>query len=289
MRALKKAVLRTLHYSDIFDYPVTEEEIYRYLLYQKSSKQALREVLEDLVDMGLIGEKDGFFYLNGRDSLPKKRLKREEISARKWLKVRNLAESISKFPFIESIVVTGTLARDNSEEEDDLDLLIITSGQRLWSARIFLVLYLLLTGQYRRKHAVQNRVCPNVWITLDHLQFAPENIFVAHEIAQSRVVYGEEVYNKFIVSNSWITKVFPNITLPSVTIGKHRKPKFIFGSLGGWLEKLVFWAQYVYMKPRISTEKVSLTRALFHPAPVDREILNDYRKRGPLIEQTLQD
>src|SRR5258706_5721763 len=61
---LERAILETLAYSDVFDYPLRLDELYRYLPMRVEIGQ-LRQVLNSL--NGLLGMKDEFYFLSGRE------------------------------------------------------------------------------------------------------------------------------------------------------------------------------------------------------------------------------
>ena len=45
--AIESGILKTLLYADIFDYPLTADEVYRYLPAVRAPREAVRSVLRD--------------------------------------------------------------------------------------------------------------------------------------------------------------------------------------------------------------------------------------------------
>jgi len=100
---------------------------------------------------------------------------------------------------------------ENSEEGDDIDLMIVTSPQRLWLTRGLVVVFLLLTGQYRRPEKIKDKVCPNLMFSEEVLEFPDHDLFTAHEIVQMLPIYDRlNTYQKFLQANSWIKDFLPN-------------------------------------------------------------------------------
>lgn len=278
---LQKCILRTLNYADIFDYPLKKEEIYRW--YIKSFNHPLtsfNEELSDLIKEKLIENKDEYFYLKGRDEIVEFRKRREEWSKEKWEIAEEIAKKLKKIPGIKLIGITGSLAMSNSRKDDDIDLLIITAGNSLWLVRLMVFLFTLILGINRRKpkdREVKNKICFNLFLEENHLKIDPENLFLAHEICQMKPIFERDnIYNRFIKENEWVKKYLPN----AVKITNHQ-PLSTNNNKGllSFLNYLAYRMQLLYMKPKITNEKVSLHQAFFHPHNLEKKILKEYQKR----------
>jgi len=199
----RQAILKTLHYADIFDYPLKVEEIHRYLV-----KPLKIDVLKEILSQMGSGP---YYCLPGREGIVELRKRRQAWSQPKLRKARKITSFLKFIPWIKLIGVTGALAVENSDEGDDIDLLVITTPKRLWLTRGLVVTFLLLTGQYRRPGKVKDRICPNLMIGEDALEFPNRDLFTAHEIAQMRPIFDRnDTYQKFLQANSWIKDFLPN-------------------------------------------------------------------------------
>ena len=69
----QQAILEALAYSDIFEYPLRLNELYRYLP-MRAEVDDLSTALESL--KGQVGEKDGFYFLRDREEIVKLRRER---------------------------------------------------------------------------------------------------------------------------------------------------------------------------------------------------------------------
>ncbi len=199
----KQTILKTLHYADIFDYPLTAEEIRKYAV----------EPLEDADPTSLseLRGAGGYYCLPGREEIVELRRRRERWSEPKLGKAQRIAGFLKFIPWIKLVGVTGALAMGNSDEEDDIDLMIITSSGRLWLTRGLVVTFLLLTGQYRRANKIKNRICPNLMLSEKALEFPDRDLFTAHEIVQMKPIFERDnAYQKFLQANNWVKDFLPN-------------------------------------------------------------------------------
>ena len=184
----KDLVLATLAYHDLFDYPLTQKEIWKFLLLRpkkhlrggRMDSSEVEEILKQLVNKKIIGCQQSFYFLLSRSSTPEEskatsgvksssahhprgvrmyssgvnivnlRKKREKYSQQKFKIAKKTANILQIIPFIKAISITGALAMNNSQEDDDIDFLIITSKNRLWLTRLFIIIFLEILGKRRR-------------------------------------------------------------------------------------------------------------------------------------------
>ncbi len=71
----EKAILRTLIYADIFDYPLTIKEIGKYLIRFKIQSRSDRDKIT-VKDLKFIKYKNSFYYLTGRKNIVNTRRER---------------------------------------------------------------------------------------------------------------------------------------------------------------------------------------------------------------------
>jgi hypothetical protein len=202
---LELAVLRTVAYSDLFDYPLRPDEIHRYLIGLRAPLSAVRDVLrgEHLVPHRLCGHR-GHVTLPDRQAIIETRLHRAQVADRLWPQAVRYGRAIGALPFVHMVAVTGTLAMDNVDADADVDYLIITSSHRLWLARL-LTVALVHVG-----HLERLTICPNYVIGLASLSQFRRSLFAAHELAQMVPVYGLETYRQLIEVNAWAEQFLPN-------------------------------------------------------------------------------
>ena len=195
------AVFQTLAYADIFDYPLTASEVYRFLPLRRVSRQ---EVVRILQDETYFTQLDGYFTVRGREQIVEIRKRREEVAARMWRKARRYGRIIASLPFVRMVAVTGSLAMNNTDEGRDVDYMIVTAPGRLWTCRALS----LLVARFAKLEGVS--LCPNYLVTTHVLEFNERSLYVAHELSQMIPLSGMDVYHEMLRRNEWMADYLPN-------------------------------------------------------------------------------
>lgn len=284
MNQLESAILKTLSYSDIFDYPLTADEVFRYLISdlppQSFSFNSLAAALSDLIQFQKIIQHDDYFALNHRQQLFTVRSRRALISQKKLHFAQTIADKLTKLPHVLGIFVTGNLSMRNAEQSDDIDLLILTRGHHLWTTRFLITLYLEYLGIRRRPNdysAYQDQICANMYLdeTTLSLPQSKRNLYTAHEVAQAQPLINKaSVYERFLTENSWIKLFLPNFNLPTQSL----LPPPTDYSISK-LESLAYKLQHWYMRRKITRETITPHAAFFHPRNTTQKILSSYQAK----------
>jgi hypothetical protein len=205
MPLLEQAILDTVAYADIFQYPLTPAEIHRYLIGVKASLPEVFTAIEYLrTRLGLLDCLEGYYSLPGKTGLVSVRQNRRQIAGHLWPKAIHYGRLIAHLPFVRMVAVTGSLAMENVEPQADLDYLIVTRGGRLWLARAMVILLV-------RWAAAQGiTICPNYFLSDASLALREQNLFTAHEMVQMYPVSGLNVYLQMRRLNAWALDYLPN-------------------------------------------------------------------------------
>ncbi|MGB9911666.1 MAG: hypothetical protein ACPLKP_03690 [Microgenomates group bacterium] len=284
---MKKAVLATLAYADIFDYPLKKEEIWLFLIGKKGKKEKVNKIIEELLSLKIIEKKSDFYFLKGRKKIVSLRKKREKENEKKLKKAFKIANFLKIIPGIKMVAISGAVAMKNAKEEDDIDFLIVTKKNWMWTVRFLAVILLEILGCRRRPNDknVKDKICLNMFITEDKLKIPKKdwNLFIAHEICQLKPLWEKDnVYWRFLEENQWIKDYLPNyfFSLREKALSlKKSKERFSFNPL----EKILKFFQLWYMKKRITQEKISSGILRFHPHDLKKEILNEYQKKLKIL------
>lgn len=212
MNKIQTAILRTLAYADVFAYPLTLEELHRFLISQRTGSQSLKKILKTSKGVSLKGN---YLFLKNKEKNICLRGKRKKWSRGKWLLARKVASWLRLIPWIKMVAVTGNLAMDNAEQNDDIDLLIITAKKRLWLTRLLTNFSVEIIASRRRPgdKEVKDKICLNMFLDENHLKLPirEQNLFTAHEICQLKPIWARnQLYQKFIQENLWCQKFLPN-------------------------------------------------------------------------------
>lgn len=241
---MEQAILETVLYSDLFDYPLTVDEIAHYLVEADVGKEQVQSIISASAWLSSqLSVAEGLVTLRGRaGSLAQRRRDRTRTSDRLWRRARVYGRILSSLPFIRMVAVTGALAMDNSDQNDDVDVLIVTAPNRVWLARALAVIVV-----YAGKIS-SNMLCPNYIISEEVLSFEPRTIYVAHEFVQMVPLYGHDVYHRMREANPWIRQMLPNADHPL-----HFEPEYLLGSLAGCLKRAAEWLLSGMLGERIET------------------------------------
>lgn len=283
---IRQSIIKTVLYSDIFDYPLTYGQIWKYLLSPKKIKRInFEEVLKDFKSP--IMQKEGWYFLKGREKIIKKRTGRKRESERKLTIARNVTRILSIVPSVLLIGVSGGVSLHNADKNDDIDLFVITKENSLWQTRLLLVLLLKIMGKHRSRRdvKVKDKICLNMLVSEKDLVFPKDrqDIYTAHEIVQMTPIFNRnKTYEKFMSKNLWVRKYMPNalagIKIKDLRINNERQLLVI----RYWLlvtEFVVKQIQLWYIKRHIGKESISEGTLAFHPFDYKKDIIQSFEDR----------
>jgi hypothetical protein len=289
---VEKAILKTLAYADIFDYPLTLREVHKFLIFNRLSE--FKFVQATLFRMSAAKKRirtdrtGRFYFLSGRKALIDLRNKRERFSQKKLRIARRTASLLKFIPTIKLVGVTGRLAMKNSDDDDDIDLLIISSKGNLWLTRFLVTILLELTGRRRRpeEKRAKDKVCLNMFLSEEGLA-VPKNerdLYSAHEVVQMKPLWEKDnTYQKFLKANQWARKYLPDAIPVGMSNLKsqisNRRKIFTFYFLLFTFEHLAKRVQLWYMQRRRTTEVVTDAYVRFHPRSARDWVLLAYQRR----------
>jgi hypothetical protein len=236
IQGVDDAILHTLVYADLFDYPLTAEEIHRYLT---GYPAPLSLVKEHLQRNGRSGDQWAsvarLWFLPGREHLVDLRQQRETFSQVLWPKARSFGRLIAALPFVRMVSITGSLAMHNvTNPQDDVDLLIVTDEDRVWLGRALVILVVHLARRFGFE------LCPNYVMAESCLELGEPSLYIAHELAQLHLLHGADIYHRLLKSNNWMVGYLPNASPRRPEADKsgpatHRGQQLIEALLGGRL------------------------------------------------------
>ncbi len=284
---VRESILKTLIYGDIFDYPLTKKEIWKFLIATKAKRTLFENAVSEFPP-GRWELKQGLLFLLGRAEIVEIRRKRQQVSRKKLELAKKIIQKLSLVSTVLFIGISGGLALENSKEDDDIDLFIITSRGTIWFTRLVLVLTLILMGQYRGQGKKKSqKICLNMFLDENALTLPKErqNLYTAHEVAQVMPIFQRnDTYIKFLDANKWVKKFLPNamgrIRNQESEIKNQNKNPFIISHFSflifEWIAKRI---QLFYMKNHITSETISDTLLAFHPFEYKNYVLKEYNKR----------
>lgn len=220
-QALHRAIIRTMVYADVFDYPLTAAEIHRYLVGVRASPAEVQNGLRELWAAGRLLYEDETYALPGRGSIIETRRRRAAVASQMWPRALRYGRWLGQLPFTRMVAVTGALAVDNVEPGADIDYLLVTEPGRLWLCR---ALSLVLVRWAARRGDI---ICPNYLLSTRALVFMERTLYTAHELTQMTPVAGSAVYRQMRELNRWSAEFLPNAEgrpRPSLPLYDDRHP-----------------------------------------------------------------
>lgn len=203
-RAEETCILKVLAYFDIFHYPLTKNEIRKFLGTPLSEINFEKSLEQMLADQTIFLHND--FYSLQNNSLLAHRRKEGNLRAGRLLpKAFKIGRFLFHFPFVRAVCISGSLSKNFAEEKADIDFFVITKANRLWIARTIMHLFKKLTFLTGHQHYF----CMNYYIDEDALLIEDQNIFTAIEVATLVPVCGKEAMNEFFLINNWSYQYFP--------------------------------------------------------------------------------
>ncbi|KKR10122.1 MAG: hypothetical protein UT37_C0005G0016 [Parcubacteria group bacterium GW2011_GWA2_39_18] len=258
MENAEKQILSTVVYFDCFDHALSLEDLFKFLVSLKhldlpSRSISFAEISELLKKDNLkkyIDTKDGFYFLQGRESLVAIRKEREKISALHFKILNKYLRLFSTVPFVRGVALSGSLAIKNIREDSDWDLLFLVQKGRLYTATFGVSLLAALFFRKWQKFGFKNIFCLNHFVVSDDKEMSARSIYEAAEFLKMKPVFDEgNHFKNFIQCNKqWMEGYFFHIDAKlekkeientgRILWLKNMTEKLLQGRAGDFLEKI---------------------------------------------------
>lgn len=219
MSDLEKSILKTIAFFDIFYYPLTITEIWKWL-YKPQAKYSLFDIKQALenssVLKNLLGSKEGFYYLQGSDHIYLRRKHNNNLAERKFRKAIYLTKIYRFIPFVKMVAVCNSLGYSNAGEKSDIDLFVIARHNTIWLARFFTILVVKFLHMRPTEDNKQDAFCLSFFIDEDHLniinsRMGHDDIYYPYWISNLVPIYNSDgIYERFLEANKWYKDYLPN-------------------------------------------------------------------------------
>lgn len=295
---MEKAILKTLIYSDIFDYPLNLSEIHKWLIGKKATPRDIEKTLKELIEKRKresspkIKKERDYFYINKSQGIVLKRKRRERQSIIYIRKVKIISHLLKLIPWIKLVGISGGLAMENTDRNDDIDLFLITSKKRLWISRLLVLGILNILGQRRKVDdnlkKTAGKICCNIILEEDYVEQKRKDLYTAHEVLQMKpLMVRDGIYSKYLEDNNWVFKFLPNWVgenvqgkMYNVKLKKNNSKLYIVNYTFGWLENLAKRFQLKIMGKPKGMERIEDGALYFHPNDIREKILKEYNRRS---------
>lgn len=218
MTALERDCYRVVAYFDIFHYPVTAFEVWKWL-YAPTQPWTFCDVMTALREStalrSQVHEYRGFYGLGDVAVNVADRQERFLDALRKYRRLMRVLQYLARLPHVEGIAVCNSLAFHHTTAESDIDLFLITQPRRVWTVR-FLAVAAMAAMRLRPGEARQDPVCCSFFVDHDllpmaGLKIAEDDPYLAmwHATLTPLVDRGH-VFARLRAENAWVSVVLPH-------------------------------------------------------------------------------
>jgi hypothetical protein len=202
---VEAGVLKNLLYFDIFQYPLTAQELRKLHPNRDAEPDTIADALAQLTAHKLVHQYGEFYQIAEAPVYADRRIRGNDLAAKRLQRAFQRSRFVAAFPFVEAVMISGSLSKNYMEDGSDIDFFVITQPGRLWIARTLLIAYkkLFLFNSHKE-------FCLNYFIDTDHLEIEDKNIFTATEVAFLLPTHNPDLYKKFRAANTWADNFYPH-------------------------------------------------------------------------------
>ncbi len=208
--AASSSIVMTLAYFSLFQHPLLEEELLTYSHFYAISREDALAAIRSLVARGILETHDGLLCLHGEGALARIRAERVARAAPWHQKSLRSIQVLSRLPFLRGLFISGSLSKGTQDPNGDIDFLLLTAPNRLWTARFFASLLLKLMPRSHRCN-----YCLNYFLPEGQLEIPDRTLFSATEVAFLKPVLNARTCAAFFEQNTWTRTFYPNWQPPT--------------------------------------------------------------------------
>jgi hypothetical protein len=227
-------------YFDVFSYPLLEEELYQHHRGTLDFEE-YKIILTELVEEKKLNFDAPFYFspLSNSLDIQRRRVGNKMALAKmpeavKWSKI------INRFPFVRSVNLSGSIAKNYFDENSDIDYFIVTKANRLWICRSLIVLYWKLLSKENKK-----KLCTNYFVDETALELLDKNLFTAIELSYLVPIINVSLTHQLLEKNAWVKNYVENkslvethVTIDKTTFLKALIEKLLDNPVGNLLDNL---------------------------------------------------
>lgn len=221
-----QSIIQTLSYFDIFDYPLTREELYHFfwspketLSYTDFVSRLEKEMVQNL--QGKVENSGGYYFLSTRREIIASRERKIRYTEEKIKKARQAAKKLRYLPFVRALFVCNQLPV-GVKKNSDIDVFIVVKNNRMWLTRLLITIMLSFFRLRRTSKKITDRICLSFYVTDDALDLSsicisPPDVYQAYWSVQLIPIFDPDfMHEKIEQNNTWVRNYLPqaNFTPP---------------------------------------------------------------------------
>ncbi|MFA4937177.1 MAG: hypothetical protein WC575_02745 [Patescibacteria group bacterium] len=220
---LEPAILRTIVFFDIFQYPLTTVQCWR-LLYDPEQQQGrvdlvlIEQCLNKLQDKKIVKCSLGFWQMASSPEYLPVRQQRYRLAAFKFRKVIRWVKLFILLPSVRLIALVNSVGYRNPQVTDDIDLFIVARQHKLWLTRFWLTGLAKIFGLRPTVSHQQDGLCFSFYLSDSHLNMtdlmiAKPDVYFHFWFTQITVLFDDGVGKQLVQANNDWLKNFPNLNI----------------------------------------------------------------------------
>jgi hypothetical protein len=198
----ERAILRTVTYAALFQFPLALPQLHRRLMGVSLDLASLRRLLDRPFLRARLAVTEGLVHPRGREDWLGLRRERGERTAHLLGRHRRLLEALGRVPFVRLVALSGACAHGNATD-DDVDVFLMVRRGRAWGVTAAIMLVSKLLG-------VRRTLCVNYVLDEAAACLPEHDLVTASEIVGMQPLAGREAYREFVAANDWVRGYFPN-------------------------------------------------------------------------------
>jgi len=217
-----RSILKVLAYFDVFNYPLTKEEIH-FFIEEEIDSAFINAGIRQLVTDKYVYSLGEFYSLQDNPLLSERRIKGNRNAEQILNTAYKISRILYQFPYVRGIGISGSLSKNFADKNADIDFFIITASNRLWIARTLLHFLKKVSYIFGRQHWF----CMNYFIDEDLLEIEEKNIYTATELITLIPVCGDYCFQQFFLANNWASDYYLNYHFKNERFLKKSEQSFI--------------------------------------------------------------
>lgn len=256
-QAVREAIVDMVTYYAVFNVMVTQEQLVEFLPV-RANHLAVLAALRELINDQKIQRYGNEYGLYGYRYL---RADSQHLMQENLLKkARSWARWLGLLPFVKSVVVINSAAYGNVTETSDIDLLVVTSPNRIFVAKAIIWQCLRMARQLERPGERAGRFSLEMFLTTRGVNFQRDIMretrpHLVYWLLTAVPVYGKRAWLEVLQAAPVVRERTPNRIWP-------RGGKTIYRSGGRWLDPWDDRGYRVHLK-HVSQQDYSSQEAAF--------------------------
>jgi len=256
---LEVAILKTIIFFDLFSHPLTTYELWRYLDLKASFEQVQQAALF-LKSEELLSERQGFYFLPGKEKLIRLRQERYHYANRKLKIARRVVSLFKILPTVRFVALSNLIGRHNLRDGSDIDLFIIAKKNRIWITRLFCAGLMKIMRKRPTPESKKDKICLSFYVDDAHLDLnsltdGPTDYYFHFWLAGLYPLYDAGAYHhKLMLANDWLKAHLPNGDFVLNNQSYRESPRswrekvFIFNFYQHIFDLIEYWSQSFQFK-----------------------------------------